>query len=120
MLPGDFYEFSSTDLDSFNGEVVIEPHTDSPLKGNWPTPTVSRVIQGTVRLQNDLNEPIPISKSQHLALVRRMTEPGECASKAESSVPQFVYNHTATSTSNFSDAVVINPDDYISQQTANS
>ena len=120
VLPGDFYEFSSTDLDSFNGEVVIEPHTDSPLKGNWPTPTVSRVIQGTVRLQNDLNEPIPISKSQHLALVRRMTEPGECAPKAESSVPQSVYNHTATSTSNFSDAVVINPDDYISQQTVNS
>ena len=126
MLPGDYYEFSSKELSSFNGEIVIEPHTDSPLKGNWPTPTVSRVIQGTVRLQNDLNEPIPISKSQHLALVRRMTDPGELASQNEhpvqQSVPQSVtqFNQATTSKSNFSDAVIINPDHYISQQTVNS
>ena len=121
VLPGDYYEFSSKDLHNFNGEIVIEPHTESPLAGSWPTPTVSRVIQGTVRLQNDLNEPIPISKSQHLALVRRMTEPSELASQKESSLPLLTYNQAIKSKStNFSDGVVINPDDYISQQTVNS
>ena len=120
VLPGDFYEFSSKDLHGLNGEVLIEPHTDSPLRGKWPPPTVSRVVQGTVRIQNDLTEPIPISKSQHLALVRRMTVPDQIAPQAASLVPQSVYNHTTSSTSNFSDAVVINPDGYVSQQTVNS
>ena len=39
VLPGDYLEYSSEDLGSFNGEVLIEPHSDSPLKGIWPAPT---------------------------------------------------------------------------------
>ena len=34
VLPGDYFEYSSEDLNGFNGEVLIEPHSDAPLKGN--------------------------------------------------------------------------------------
>ena len=120
ILPGDFYEFQSTDLKRFDGEIVIEPHTDSPLAGSWPTPTISRVIQGTVRLQNDCDEPIQISKSQHLALVRRMTTSKEISLPKEILPDPKGSQPKIPKVNNFSDAVVINPDDYISQSTVNS
>ena len=47
----------------------MEPRTDSPLKGNWPEPSISRVIQGTIRI------PIHISKCKHFAQIRRVTIP---------------------------------------------
>ena len=121
VLPGDYYEFSSKDLHSFNGEIVIEPHTDSPLKGNWPSPIVSRVIQGMVRIQNDRKEPVPISKSQHLALVRRVTDPSDFERMPIPTSPVQIRNQvTSSSNSNHSAPVVVNPDNYISSQTANS
>ena len=61
-------------MDSFNGEILIELHSESPFEGNWPAPTVSRVINGTLRLQNDLGVPVPLNKAQHLAVVRRMVD----------------------------------------------
>jgi hypothetical protein len=56
LLPGDYVEFSSQDLSNFDGEIAIEPHSDSPLKGSWPSPAISRVINGTVRIQNNIYE----------------------------------------------------------------
>ena len=121
ILPGDYYEFTSKDLHRFNGEIVIEPHTDSPLKGNWPAPIVSRVIQGTVRIQNDLKEPVPISKSQHLALIRRVADPSDFKAIPSSTKPVQICNQAVPNpNSNHSESVVINPDNYISSQTTNS
>ena len=72
VMPGEYVEIHSEDLSSFNGEVAIEPHTDSPLSGDWPPPAITRVIQGTVRIPNNENEPVKIASSQHIARVRRV------------------------------------------------
>ena len=63
IFPGEFLEIHSNTLNKYNGrEVAIEPRIDSPLNGNWPYPSVSRVIQNTVRIPNRSNEPIRLSK----------------------------------------------------------
>ena len=120
ILPGDFYEFQSTDLKRFNGITVIEPQTDSPLAGSWPTPTISHVIQGIIRLQNDCDEPIQISKSQYLTLVRRMTTSKEISLPKEVLPDLKDSQPNISEVNNFFDAAVINPDGYISQSTVDN
>ena len=63
VLPGEFVEYSCKELESFNGDITIEPHSESPFLGNWPAPTVSRVINGTVRLENNLDVLVPLDKA---------------------------------------------------------
>ena len=58
LYPGEFVEVSSESLDEYEGEVSIEPRVDSPLQGTWPSPTISRVIQGSIRIPNETDEPI--------------------------------------------------------------
>ena len=36
VMPGEFIEYEHNSLSNYEGEVVIEPHTDSP--SNWPQP----------------------------------------------------------------------------------
>ena len=36
VMPGEFVEIHSTELEHFNGEVSIEPRRESPLGGQWP------------------------------------------------------------------------------------
>ena len=38
----------------------------------WPCPAISRVIQGKIRIPNLTNEPIYLSRSQHIADVRKV------------------------------------------------
>ena len=73
VMPGEFIEYDNSSLTNYEGEVAIEPHTDSP--SNWPQPTISRVIDGRLRIPNNTDEPIKLSKSQHFALIRRVTSP---------------------------------------------
>ena len=112
VLPGDYFEYSSDALAKFNGEVVIEPHSEA----------TSRVIQGTVRLQNDLDIPVPISTSQHLAVVRQITHMSEqqLAKKQDIECPPLQKSLKSNLYSNFSDSIVLNPDNYVSQTTVDS
>ncbi len=74
VYPGDYIEVSSEKLDVYeNEEVAIEPRIDSPLQGEWPPPSISRVIQGSIRIPNNSTEPIKIKKCQHFAQIRRVT-----------------------------------------------
>ena len=75
VMPGKYVEIYSEQLAWFNGEVAIEPHTDSLLAGNWPAPTITRVVQGSVRIPNQEEEPVKISSAQHIAQVRRVLVP---------------------------------------------
>ena len=50
ILPGEFVDVYAEELKSFDGEVAIEPRLTSPLAGEWPAPSISRVIQGSVRI----------------------------------------------------------------------
>ena len=74
LFPGEYLEISSNELANYESdEVAIEPRTDSPLQGSWPSPTISRVIQGSIRIPNQSAEPIKINKCQHFAQIRRVT-----------------------------------------------
>ena len=53
ILPGEYLEFSSDPLKSYEGEIAIEPHRSSPLNGSWPQPEISRVIDGSIRIPNN-------------------------------------------------------------------
>lgn len=75
IYPGDYLEINDSNISNYEGEVAIEPRTDSPLHGTWPQPSLSRVIGGTLRIPNETNEPVHVSKSQHLATIRRVTTP---------------------------------------------
>ena len=48
---------------------------DSPLSGEWPSPSISRVIQGSIRIPNLGTDPIQISRIQHIAQIRRVIVP---------------------------------------------
>ena len=69
IMPGEYVEIYADELKSFDGEVAIESRTESPLSGQWPIPSITRVIQGSVRIPNLTNEPVSITKSQHLAQI---------------------------------------------------
>ena len=79
VLPGEFIEITDSSLSNFDGEVAIEPRSDFPHPELWPSPSISRVIQGTVRIPNLGHEPIRLSKSQHIAQIRRVTTPAQSA-----------------------------------------
>ncbi len=73
VMPGEFIEYEHPNLTNYEGEISIEPHTDSP--SNWPKPALTRVIAGRVRIPNNSDEPVKISKSQHFARIRRVISP---------------------------------------------
>ena len=73
VLPDEFIEYEHPTLTNFEGEVCIEPHTNSP--SNWPQPALTRVIAGRIRIPNNTAEPVKLSKSQHFAMIRRVTSP---------------------------------------------
>ena len=75
LMPGEFVEIQSEELRNFDGEVAVEAHVSSPLSGNWPEPAITRVIQGTVRIPNAGQEPVQISKTQHIAQIHRVIVP---------------------------------------------
>ena len=75
IYPGDYLEINDSDIKNYEGEVAIEPRTDSPLKGTWPKPSLLRVIGGSVCLQNYTDEPVLVSKAQHLATLQKVTTP---------------------------------------------
>ena len=79
IMPGEYVEIyaDADELKSFDGEVAIEPRTESPLSGQWPIPSITRVIQGSVRIPNLTNEPVSITKSQHLAQIRCVVTPSQ-------------------------------------------
>ncbi len=81
IYPGDYVEVNCNNLNNYEDEeVAIEPRIDSPLQGEWPSPSISRVIQGSVRIPNNTCEPIKIKKCQHFAQIRRVTTPDVLAS----------------------------------------
>ena len=115
LYPGEYIEIYSDNLSIYEGEIAIEPRTDSPLQGNWPAPSISRVIQGTVRIPNETEEPIHISKCKHFAQVRRVTIPSLVSHSAHDVFADSNYRLPPTVTSNtkstfFTSSISIDPD----------
>ena len=73
LYPGDYLEVSSADLTDYDDqEVAIEPRVDSPMQGSWPSPTITRVIQGAIRIPNHTDQPVRVAKCQHFTQIRRV------------------------------------------------
>ena len=80
VYPGEYLELQDSSMFPRDREICIEPRLDSPLNGSWPTPMISRVIQGMVRIPNHTNEPIFVPRSAHFAQVLRVSVPTPVAS----------------------------------------
>ena len=79
VYPGEFLEVECKDTSGLcdGDEVSIEPHVDSPCDGLWPTPVVSRVVNNAVRIPNNSDTMIRVSRSQHVGVARRLISPEE-------------------------------------------
>ena len=116
IMPGEYIEIYADELKSFDGEVAIEPHTESPLSGQWPIPSITRVIQGSVRIPNLTNEPVSITKSQHLAQIRRVVTPSQlrtASTATDYATPVGLHRKPppiSTTPTTYSESVTIDPD----------
>ena len=122
LYPGEFVEISSDSLAEYEGEVSIEPRVDSPLEGCWPSPMISRVIQGTVRIPNDGVEPILLNKSGHLAQIRRVTSPAILVPPDDSScssTPASMATERALGPVKHSATVIVDPDKLMTESERN-
>ena len=79
VYPGEFLEVECKDSSGLcdGDEVSIEPHTDSPCEGMWPSPVISRVVNNAVRIPNNSGAMIKVSKSQHIGVARRLISPDD-------------------------------------------
>ena len=69
VMPGDYEEFKCKDLQQFDGEVAIEPHSSFSKSKSWVDLIIFRVIEGTLRTPNLKGEPVQIRKPQHTAQI---------------------------------------------------
>ena len=122
LLPGEYVEITNNDLLNFNGEVAIEPRTDFPRSDIWPSPSISRVIQGTIRIPNLSDEPIKLTKSQHIAQVRRVTSPDYSPSVSPTSdSPSLTASEPLPkTTSSYSSKIHVDPDNILSKDERDS
>ena len=70
LYPGEKMDLACPDQYGCDGEVAVEPRCDSPSAGQWPTPSFLKVVNGTVEIPNNTNNPIVVSKNQHIANIR--------------------------------------------------
>ena len=118
LMPGEFVEIKNDELSNFNGEVAIEPRADFHLGDHWPRPSISRVIQGTIRIPNLSDHPIKLSRSQQFAQLRRVADPGVTTSSPDTKVDT---NNDATlqntiPSPSYSSQISIDPDNILSKQ----
>ena len=78
LYPGEYLEINNPSLELYNGEVAIEPRSDSPQDGCWPEPEITRVIDCTVRIPNRTDDIIFLSKNQHLGQINRVYSVDDC------------------------------------------
>ena len=114
VYPGEFLEVdcgNSPDLDD-GVEVSIEPHIDSPDAGAWPSPVVSRVVNYVIRIPNNTDSLVKVSKSQHVAVARRLITPSDVQTLATTvqkniSAPSLPCSHSSL--------VVVDPNNQLTQ-----
>ena len=116
-MSGDYVEFKYKDLQQFDGEVAIEPHSSFSKFKSWVEPTISRVIEGTLGIPNLKDEPVQIQKAQHIAQIRPIIIPKEPANQAPSCEPPSIpKNYPA----DFSAAISLDPDGMLSSESRNN
>ena len=110
VMPGEFIEVHSKDLEHFDGEVSIEPRIESPRNGLWPERSLTRVIQGSVRIPNLGDEPLVLKRSQQFAQIRRVTAPMSDVSSGQPQPKKSHVSEGSPSLENYSGRVTVDPD----------
>ena len=105
LYPGDYLELDSEDIQKYEGEISVEPRSNSPMNGQWPECSLTRVIQGKIRIPNDTDEPIHVGKSAHLAQIRRVVSPA----KVQDTVPKPAPSQASPICKPFTSTIKIDP-----------
>ena len=100
-------------LDS--GEVAIEPRMDSPAQGNWPEPSILPVVDGALRLPNNLDFPIKLGKNQHVGNLLPVICKDSWKMEA-ASVPLIAKCPVGSHSAPFSDKIVLDPGNQLSKK----
>ena len=116
LYPGDFVEIQNDSLSSYEGEVAIEPRITSPLSGSWPEPGITRIVNSTIRVPNETDQPIQLSRGQHIAHLREVLVDGSLSSLTPAGYTS--PKHVPKSVKPFSDGIVFDPDNQLSQSQA--
>ena len=112
VMPGEYVEFTPRTLHELDCEVAIEPHTPSSSQTDWIHPSISRVINGVVRIPNMTDEPIQIAKSQHLAHIHPVIVPDETSIQPDNNLPTPPTQTQAA----FIETISVDPDGLLSAQ----
>ena len=114
VYPGDFLEVECKDTSGLcdGDEVSIEPHIDSPCDGMWPSPVISRVVNNVVRIPNNSDAMIRVSKSQHVGIVRRLISPDD----VDPPVPALPKKIVPATTLSHSALVTVDPNNQLSSE----
>ena len=120
-LPCEFLELDCGDSQEIRDgeEVSIEPHIDSPENGEWPVPITSRVVNNRVRIPNDSDSLIKVSKSQHVAVIRRLVTPEQVVAEEITSPVQMKQTKPVT-TELHSSLVSLDPSNQLTSEERNA
>ena len=116
LLPGDYLQLPTPDLIRTDSPVAIEPHVSTCVSANPSWPKVQEIlpVANTIRLLNDTDNLITISKNQQLCLVRSIVKVDDTAPPSARDIP--VPTHRPTS-KNHAAGVSIDPDGMLPVKT---
>ena len=114
LYPGDFVDLNCSSFTA-SGEVAVEPRMDSPAHGSWPEPSIVQVVDGSVRLTNNLDLPIKLAKNQHVGNILPVIS--EDSLQVDSSyVPLIASIPSVCDSTPFSEKVSIDPGKQLSRE----
>ena len=116
MYPGEYIEVADPSFKQYDEEIAIEPRSDSPHNGEWPPPTVTRVVNGTVRIPNCSEQPIFLARNQHFGQINRVICSSSLPSASISSVTSNDVKKNLTISPPYSDVISIDPENQLSRQ----
>lgn len=111
LYPGEFADFDCSAVvavSSVDTEVAIEPRMDSPGQGTWPEPSILQVVDGTIRIPNNLDQPVKLSKNQQLGNIRPVIS-GDDLTSCGAPAPGPVLPRKVRHATPFSAAISVDP-----------
>ncbi len=112
LMPGEYREFQNpTGLsdDAIIAVDMVEPRCDS-ANPQWPHPTITRSIGGQIRMVNETEEPIAVSKHQHIAQVRHTYMPSATSPSPEAPTQPSVNKVLCAEVSDRISLIAVDPD----------
>ena len=116
LYPGDFVDLNCSGFIG-SGEVAVEPRMDSPVHGSWPEPEILQVVDGSVRLTNNLDLPIKLGKNQHVGNILRVVAEDDL--KVDTSYTPLIASVQPVCGSSFSEKVTIDAGKQLSREDVN-